>query len=130
MRTRLAAVVVVFALGACGGDAAGTTTTEASPTPTSEPVTTTSVVQAEPGTATITIQNFSFVGSPTVAVGEAVEVVNEDGPNHTWTAEDGTFDSGTLSSGDTFSFTFDEAGEYAFFCAIHPGMTGSLTVEG
>lgn len=130
MRTRLAAVVVVLALGACGGDAADTTTTGASSSPTSEPVTTTTVVQAGPGTATITIQDFSFVGSPTVAVGETVEVVNEDGPNHTWTAEDGTFDSGTLSSGDTFSFTFEEAGEYAFFCAIHPGMTGSLTVEG
>jgi plastocyanin len=30
--------------------------------------------------------------------------------------------------GGTFSFTFDKAGTYAYFCAIHSGMTGTVVV--
>lgn len=42
---------------------------------------------------------------------------------------DGRFDSGTISKGQTFQFSFAEAGEYPFYCAIHPAtMTGVVTV--
>jgi plastocyanin len=40
------------------------------------------------------------------------------------------FDSGTLAQGETFEFTFEEAGEFDFFCSVHPDMTGTITVEG
>ena len=79
---------------------------------------------------TITISNFAFDGVQEVPVGTTVVVVNTDAVPHTWTAEDGTFDSGALGEGDTFEFTFTEAGEYAYFCNFHPSMTGTIVVTG
>jgi len=43
---------------------------------------------------------------------------------------DGRFDSGFLEPGDTFTFTFTEAGTYPYFCLPHPFMTGTITVTG
>ena len=80
--------------------------------------------------AEITIADFSFSGDDTVSVGDTVEVTNNDSVGHTWTAVDETFHSGTLASGDSFEFTFEEAGEFDYFCQIHPDMTGTITVEG
>jgi plastocyanin len=65
----------------------------------------------------------------TVAVGDTVTWASIDSPDHTVTADDGAFDSGTLSNGDVFETTFDEAGDFAFHCEIHPSMTGTVTVE-
>ncbi len=80
--------------------------------------------------AEITIADFSFSGDSSVGVGDTVEVTNNDSVGHTWTAVDGEFDSGTLAEGESFEFTFEEAGEFDYFCQIHPQMTGTITVEG
>ena len=84
---------------------------------------------AEPE-ASITIAGFAYSGAESVSVGDTVRVTNEDTVGHTWTAIDGEFDSGTLSEGDSFDFTFEEAGEFDYFCSIHPEMAGTITVEG
>ncbi|MDX1614311.1 MAG: plastocyanin/azurin family copper-binding protein [Candidatus Promineifilaceae bacterium] len=85
----------------------------------------------------VTIVNFAF--SPdelTVPVGTTVVWTNQDNVGHTVTAGSPSapnpdfFDSGSLSSGDTFSFTFDEAGSFEYYCTIHPSMTATVTVEG
>jgi plastocyanin len=55
-------------------------------------------------------------------------VTNTDAASHTWTAVDGSFDSGTLAEGDSFEFVFDGPGTFEYFCNIHPSMTGSVTV--
>jgi plastocyanin len=82
-------------------------------------------------TAAITIQDFAFGDPITVATGQEVVVTNSDGLAHTWTSTDAVFDSSSIAGGGgSFTFTFDEAGEYDFFCAIHPSMTGSITVTG
>jgi plastocyanin len=78
----------------------------------------------------ITIASFAFGGATEVAVGTTVTVVNEDGSDHTWTADDGTFSSGNLAPGDRFEFTFDEPGTYTYACRIHPTMVGTITVTG
>ena len=65
----------------------------------------------------------------TVAAGDTVTWASVDSPDHTVTADDGSFDSGTISNGDTFDHTFDAAGEFPFHCEIHPSMTGTITVE-
>ncbi len=103
----------------------GATTTSAPPSGDESPTTTAASADAD-----ITIVGFSFTGATSVPVGSTVAVTNEDAVGHTWTSDDGIWDSGTLSSGDTFQFTFDEPGEYNFFCKIHPSMTGSITVDG
>ncbi len=86
--------------------------------------------QPESSKVAITIENFSFGDPVTAKVGDTIVVTNEDGVAHTWTAVAGTFDSGPLSSGESFEFSFDQPGEYAFFCSIHPSMKGTITVSG
>jgi plastocyanin len=66
----------------------------------------------------------------TVPVGTTVTWVSAD-PSlpHTATSEDEIWFSGTLNEGDEFPFTFDEAGTFAYFCEVHPSMTGTIVVE-
>lgn len=66
----------------------------------------------------------------TVAAGTTVTWTNDDpGMMHTVTAVDGSFDSGFLEEGDSWSYTFDEPGEYEYFCAPHPWMRAKVIVE-
>ena len=79
---------------------------------------------------TVSIQDFFF--SPdqmTVAPGTTVTWVNDGQQPHTSTADDGTWDSGTLQPGDDYSFTFDQPGTYTYHCSIHPDMTATITVS-
>lgn len=78
----------------------------------------------------ITIQGFAFSGTRSVPAGSTVVATNQDGVTHTWTSVDEVWNSGGLSTGDSFEFTFTDPGEYDYFCSIHPQMTGSITVEG
>lgn len=56
--------------------------------------------------------------------------VNEDPEMiHTVTAVDGSFDSGFMQTGDTFSFHFDVVGEFEYFCTPHPWMRAKVIVE-
>ena len=126
-------LTTVLVLAACGGgsddgaaDTVGTTVTEA-PATTAAPAATTIADQAPSG-GQITSQDFDFGTPITVGAGATIEVTNADGVAHTWTSTDGLFDSGNLDGGDSFSFTFEEAGVYNFVCSIHPSMTGSVTV--
>lgn len=66
----------------------------------------------------------------TVNVGETVTWENQDAVLHTATAVDGTFDSGFLDQGESFSYTFTEVGEFEYFCLPHPWMRGKVIVEG
>lgn len=66
----------------------------------------------------------------TVGLGTTVTWTNDDTMMHTVTAVDGSFDSGFLDAGDSFSFTFDQPGEYEYFCAPHPWMRARIIVEG
>jgi plastocyanin len=86
---------------------------------------------AQGKTTTVSIKDFAFnPPNATVAPGTTVTWVNNDQAPHTATADDGAFDSGTLQPGQSFSFTFDEAGTYAYHCNIHPDMTATVTVSG
>ncbi|MGO9197209.1 MAG: plastocyanin/azurin family copper-binding protein [Acidimicrobiales bacterium] len=65
-----------------------------------------------------------------IKVGTVVTVVNHDGVTHTWTAIDGTFDSGPIKPGASYSFTFTKAGTYRYHCTIHTFMKGTIIVTG
>jgi plastocyanin len=80
------------------------------------------------GENAITIADFAFSGVTEVPVGTTVTVTNEDGTTHTWSAVDGAFDSGALDPGESFEFTFTEAGTFDYFCNFHPSMTGTIVV--
>jgi len=70
----------------------------------------------------------------TIGIGDSVTWHNDSTAAHTVTSgnpedgPDGLFDSGLFLGGDTFSHTFTEAGEYQYFCQIHPWMTGTVIV--
>jgi plastocyanin len=79
---------------------------------------------------TVSIQDFFFEPDQlTVAPGTTVTWVNDGEEPHTSTADDGTWDSGTLQPGESFSFTFDDPGDYSYLCEIHPNMTATITVS-
>ena len=83
------------------------------------------------GAGAVEIANFAFApGSRSVKVGDSVKWTNQDGATHTVTADDGAFDSGNLADGKSFSFTFDQAGTFAYHCNVHQSMTGKVTVTG
>lgn len=83
------------------------------------------------GDASVEIANFEFEpGTLTVAAGSTVTWTNNDTAPHTVTASDGSFDSGNIDPGETFSFTFETEGTFDYVCSYHPGMAGSVTVTG
>jgi plastocyanin len=69
-----------------------------------------------------------------INVGDTVTWINDDSQPHTVTSgeeatPDGRFDSSTMTSDATFSHTFTEAGEYQYFCTLHPNMVGTVNVR-
>ena len=80
----------------------------------------------------VTISNFAFApASLTVAPGTKVTWTNDDEEPHTVTSADGghTFKSPALDTDDKFSFTFNKAGTYKYFCSIHRQMVGTIIVK-
>ena len=66
--------------------------------------------------------------------GNSVTWVNEDSAFHSVTSglydsPTELFDSGHLDPFESFTFTFDEVGDYDYFCTLHPWMEGLVTVE-
>ena len=77
----------------------------------------------------VAIQDFAFNPADLqVNVGDTVTWTNLDTTSHTVTADDGAFASGSVGGEETFEFTFDTAGEFAYHCDFHPGMTATVTV--
>ncbi|OGO54093.1 MAG: hypothetical protein A2Z32_13195 [Chloroflexi bacterium RBG_16_69_14] len=77
-----------------------------------------------------TITGFAFAPDPIIlSVGDTVTWTNNDPIGHTVTANDGSFTSGTLGLGATFSHTSTSPGTIAYHCAIHAFMAGTLVVQ-
>ena len=77
----------------------------------------------------VTIDNFTFTPAELkVKVGDTVTWTNHDDIPHTVVSA-GKFRSKTLDTDDKFSFIFTNAGDYKYFCSLHPHMTGMITVE-
>ena len=62
--------------------------------------------------------------------GGKVTWINDDNMTHTVTADDGSFNSGDMKPGATFSWTFNTPGTYPYHCIHHRGMTGSIKAGG
>lgn len=123
-------------LAACGGSGAGEGSDEASRGDSAEG-------SARSGD-TVSMELISFKPEVIeVSAGDTVTWVNDEASSaHTVTSgeveqgtggvtatPDGRFDSGNVGPGDTFEFTFEEPGTYAYYCAIHPAtMTGEVSV--
>jgi plastocyanin len=135
----LAALVALsLGLAACGDSGSDSTSEAAATPPTSEESTTgeSEPTESEPapsGEASksekVDIVEFTYQPDPVVVgVGGKVIWQNQDTAPHTATADDGSFDTGTIEKGKTGSETFKEAGTFTYFCEIHPTMHGTVEV--
>jgi plastocyanin len=133
---------LTLALAACGDDdngdggdtgaantAPATTSPETSPESTepsgNAPAPSGEAVRAEK----VEIVEFTYDPDPvTIQVGGKAIWINRDAAPHTATADDGSFDTGTLEMGKLKSESFKEAGTYPYFCEIHPDMRGTVEV--
>ena len=83
--------------------------------------------------AQVTIVDFGFEPDDfTATAGEPVKWQNTGDAQHTVAFEDDSVvDSGTLDAGAEFSRTFEDAGEFVYFCSIHgkDRMAGTIIVE-
>jgi plastocyanin len=113
----IASVVVTAVLSLCGIIAQqGSFTASAQEKPAS--------------TAEVKIDNFSFgPAAITVTVGTTVTWINRDDIPHTVVSTEKVFKSKVLDTDEKFSYTFTKAGEYPYFCSIHPKMTGKVVVQ-
>lgn len=113
-RVLILVTVLAFAITACDADGAGSADSTAG------------------GEERVEMANLAFSPeSLTVAAGTTVTWENTDSAlPHTSNSDDEVWASGTLNGGDEFSFTFDEAGTFTYFCTIHPSMTGTIVVDG
>ena len=83
-----------------------------------------------PSSAAVEIGNFTFKNPVvTVKAGTTVTWTNGDDIPHTVVSKDGVFKSKVLDTGDRFSFTFAKAGQFGYFCSLHPHMTGTIIVK-
>jgi amicyanin len=130
-------VVVIFAINRPKDKTV--VTPEAAPannTTNEQPSTTVPTIGDEQSNdADVEIKNFAF--SPaglTVKVGTTVTWTNNDQVAHTVTVDEANeadpdfADSGSINPGETYSYTFTQAGTYDYHCTPHPMMKASVTV--
>ena len=114
-KTLIIGLLVVFVL--ISGCTSTTTVTPASTTPGPTTPAQTSTEQQ------VNIKDFNFVPAiAEVPMGTTVTWVNDDNVPHTVTSVSGTFDSGSIDPGKTYSYKFDQAGTFEYSCTIHPSM--------
>ena len=122
-KTLIIGLLVIFVL--ISGCTTTTTTRTAEPTP----ATTTAQISTE---QQINIKDFNFVPNiAEVPMGTTVTWVNDDNVPHTITSVSGSFDSGSIAPGKTYSYKFDQAGTFEYSCTNHPSMPhGKVIVRG
>ena len=145
--TRLLAPLFALSLiaVACGGGSEAPPAQPSSSAPSDQP--SKSPVGASGSPTEVTIEDFAFAPKKSaVSVGDTITWTNADDILHTVTSgvgqkqgvpgvtkdkdakPDGRFDQ-EMEFEDTFEFTFDEAGTFKYFCAIHPGMVARVVVK-
>jgi plastocyanin len=139
----LAATLLLPALAACGSSGSSASDTSSSGSTASTTAPEASGTDAASGD-TVNIKLIAYKpGTLSVAAGSSVTWHQMDPGVHTVTAgtvtqtggtatthPDGTFDSGELATGKSFTEKFDTPGTYTYFCKIHPAtMHGEITVK-
>jgi pyruvate/2-oxoglutarate dehydrogenase complex dihydrolipoamide acyltransferase (E2) component len=81
------------------------------------------------GDPAVSIVDFSFSpGSTTVHVGDTITWTNTGKQAHSATANDHSFDTGLLRTGQSGSHTFTTPGTFTYYCIVHPYMHGTVIV--
>jgi plastocyanin len=128
LRWVLVAALLVSGAGCGGGKSSTPASPSQVPAPTPAPVGPSSSVTIPTGAAPLGDRAYS-PDEITVAVGSTVTWINTDAVAHTSTSNGSGWNSGTIAPGQLFSSTLQTAGTFAYHCAIHPGMVGTVTVR-
>ena len=122
MRLALAALLLALTLAACGGDDDGGGGGE-------QPA---SSGKCASDAVVIRMADIKFdPQEATARAGQEICWTNEDEVEHDVVAESGsTFKSELFGQGEAFTATVDKPGRVEYICTIHPGMTGSIEVQG
>lgn len=127
----LAALAFAVPLAGCGGDDEPSDE-PAAPSESAEPAGSGDAgagAQAPVQAATVDIREFAYEpATVTVRAGGTVEWVNADAAPHTATADDDSFDTGSLAKGDKAKVTLDKAGTFTYICTFHPFMNATVEV--
>jgi plastocyanin len=118
---------VVVLAGCGGGGSSPSTSTMTAPTPTPTPASPVSV-GIPMGAQFLTTTSY-IPDTVSVSVGTTVKWTNNDSIAHTATSQNNLWGSGDLEPGATFSYTFQSAGTFPYYCVYHPGMVGTITVQ-
>jgi len=85
--------------------------------------------EAKGGTE-VKVDNFTFAPEAlTVSLNTTVTWVNKDDIPHVIASNDGLFKSKALDTDQKYSYTFNKAGTYSYYCSIHPKMVGKIVVQ-
>ncbi|HET7727802.1 MAG TPA: plastocyanin/azurin family copper-binding protein [Candidatus Limnocylindrales bacterium] len=139
LTTAAVGVMLTLALAACGGTgatAAPVSEAPASQAPASEAPPASEgaggaacEVVEEAGTVQAQAAEFAFSPDPvTASVGDAITWTNADSAPHTVTLDDGSCDTGQFGRGEAGTLRFNAPGTYAYHCALHPNMKGTVEV--
>jgi plastocyanin len=83
-----------------------------------------------PGAVQVVMRDNTFLPERVeVAAGTVVAWINQGGRDHTVTADDGSWDSGSIAPGGSWQHRFDRPGTYAIHCEPHPSMRGVVVVR-
>jgi plastocyanin len=130
-----ALAVLALGIASCGGGGNTTETESSAGAETETELESTPQESAPPSSGNapraekVSIENFAYNPDPvTIQEGGKVIWINRDSAPHTATADDGSFDTGELQEGKLKSETFKEAGEFTYFCEVHPNMHGTIRV--
>lgn len=78
----------------------------------------------------VSITSMSFSPAPiTSTAGATITWTNNDNVAHTVTADDNSFDSGSIAPGGKYTRTFATAGTYAYHCTFHAAMSASVIIK-
>lgn len=119
-----------FLLYALAGCTYGNPTVPSNVNP-QQPGTTGTTTQVTIPVGAIGLGTAAYGANPlTISSGITVQWTNADTMAHTVTADDGSFDSGAIPPGQTYSRTFNAPGTYPYFCTIHgkASMSGTVIV--
>ena len=87
--------------------------------------------ESQAGSYTITIKDFDFAPRNLILpVGAKVTWINKDEEPHKVAEVKSVFASHPLDTDGSFTYTFKSAGNYEYFCTVHPRMTGHIIVGG
>jgi plastocyanin len=84
----------------------------------------------KPVTHQVVIDKMKFIPAAlTIKPGDSVVWVNNDVRDHTVDAADGSFSSGNIGPGASFTQAFTKAGNHGYACSLHPRMRGTISVK-